>query len=111
MPATDLGPELSGLTMTRAARSVLELAARGGTRPHLGRDGARPDRHGRVLVYLNAPGPAGLFGGIYLSARTGKIIRAYLTPGNWAIERCYVGARQVRPVLAWWDALMRDGAR
>lgn len=102
--AADLGPELSGLTMTRATRAILALAVRGGTRPHLGGDGARPDRHGRVLVYLNAPGYDGLFGGIYLSARSGKVIRAYLMHGNNGTEHCYTGAAQVRPVLAAWAA-------
>jgi hypothetical protein len=99
-----LSPEFATLTMTPATRRVIELAARGGLRPRLGSDGAKPDQHGRVLVYLDGVGYEAMFGGIYVNAQSGKIIRSYLTPGNSGTERCYETVPETRRALTAWFA-------
>jgi hypothetical protein len=49
----------------------------------------------------------GLFGIIYLSARSGAIVSAYLTHGMHGDERCFTGGREVRTVTRSWIAVTR----
>ena len=49
-----------------------------------------------------------LFGGIDVGARTGRILRAYLTHGNWGEEQRYDRVADIRTVLKSWAALQRD---
>jgi hypothetical protein len=98
---TELGAE-GALKMTAVTRRILQYAAGGGLRPHLGSGGTKPDQHGRVLVYLDGKGREAMFGGIYVNAATGKIIRSYLTPGNSGKERCYETVPETRKALTAW---------
>jgi hypothetical protein len=92
---------MTGLTATPATRTILALAEEAGLAPHLDEDGPTGvDGVARVLV--NGPRRSSLFGAIYISTRTGKVLRANLTHGNHGIERRYTGAAEVRAVLASW---------
>lgn len=95
---------MTGLTATRATRAVLALAKEAGLNPHLDEDGAAgTDGVARVLV--NGPRRSSLFGAIYVSTRTGRVLRANLTHGNYGVEKRYTGSVEVRTVLTSWLAV------
>lgn len=94
-----------GLTFaTRGTRSILAIAEQAGLAPHLDEDGAA-GRDGVARVVVSGPRASSLFGAIYISARTGAVLRANLTHGNHGVERRYTGAGEVRTVLSSWLAV------
>lgn len=92
------------LTATTATRGMLAITEEAGLNPHLDQDGAAgTDGVARVLV--NGPHASSLFGAIYVSTRTGRVLRANLTHGNHGVEKRYTGAAEVRTVLTSWLAV------
>jgi hypothetical protein len=106
--------DLDAVTATRATRSVLRLAGDGGLNPHLGAEGTAPDRHGRVRVLIRCDDGRhdALYGVIYLSARTGRILASFLTyfygpQDREGCERRYGGTAATRTALSSWIAATR----
>jgi hypothetical protein len=94
---------LEDITATAVTRRLIALTEEGGLRP-----AARaPGRYGRVAVILSGKGRDALFGVIYVSARKGTALRAFLTHGNWGEEKRYETVAEVRTVLKSWAALQR----
>lgn len=103
MSAADV---LGGRPATRATRQVIALADRAGLRPH---PDPSPPRHGRYRVLVDSGGRRDcLFGAIYIGARTGRILRAWLTHGSQGQERRYDTVADIRAVIRSWAALHRD---
>ena len=93
---------LDGYAATTVTAQIIDLADRAGLRPRIDRYGVR---HGIYRVMINAPGRDGLFGAIYVGAKTGRILRANLTHGNAGQEKRYNGVAEVRAVIKSWAAL------
>jgi hypothetical protein len=94
-------PALEDITAT-VTRQLIALAEAGGLRPHV--DPGR-SKHGRVGIIVNGEGRDALFGVIYLSARKGTVLRAFLTHGNWGEQKRYDTVAEIRSVLKSWVAL------
>ena len=94
---------LGDITTTAVTRRLIALAEASGLRPAA----EAADRHGRVAVILNGEGRDALFGVIYLSAKHGTVIRAYLTHGNSGVERKHEKVAEIRTVLKSWAAIQR----
>jgi hypothetical protein len=99
---------LDGVAATAVTRQIVGRAAAAGLRPHLG----QPVIYcGAYRVLVNAEGVDGLFGAVYVGARTGRILRAYLTHGNHGQEKRYDKVAAVRTVIQSWAALQRGATR
>lgn len=96
MAKTNPAPAVTGADLGTTARQLMKLAGDARLRPHV--DPA-PDEHGRISLVLNGEGPESMFGVIYVSARTGQVLCAYLTPGNSGRERRYDSVAGIRAVL------------
>lgn len=92
--AVDAARILSGYAATAVTRQVVAYAAQAGMSPTAERD--RPGI--RYAVVLDGRGPGALFGVIYVSAKRGVILRAFLIRGGEA-ERRYDGVPAVRSVI------------
>jgi hypothetical protein len=101
-PATDAAAEaavdaariLAGYCATAVTRQVVAYAAAAGLSP-----AAERDRPGvRYQVVLDGRGPGAMFGVIYVSAKRGVILRAFLVHGA-GDERRYDGVAAVRQVI------------
>jgi hypothetical protein len=99
--------ELNQITLTRAARDVIDLAEGCGLRPHVGPDGPGGYGRGRTSVAVDSGMRSGLFGTIVVDQR-GRILRAFLMHGNHSVERRYDGAAEVRTVISSWAAIVRS---
>jgi hypothetical protein len=100
-----LGTGPAALRATRVTRQIIDLAAGAGLDPCLDPSGVR---HGAYRVMVDSDGRRDcLFGGIDVGARTGRILRAYLTHGGWGQERRYGSVAQIRVVIRSWAALQR----
>jgi hypothetical protein len=97
---------LDQIRLTRDTRTILELAADCGLRPHVGPDGPGGYGRGRTVIVIDSGMRSGLFGVIIVDRR-GRILRGFLAHGNWGVERRYEGAGEVRTVIASWAAIMR----
>jgi hypothetical protein len=91
---------------TRVTQQILGSAESAGLRPWLSA-GSRP---GSYRVMVDAGGRDGLFGCIDIGARTGRILRAYLTHGNHGTERRYETVAEIRTVIQSWAAVSRQKA-
>lgn len=100
------GVPLDGIAATSVTRRLIALAGEGGLRPR-----AEAPYRGRVAVVLNGEGRDALFGVIYVSARTGRVLRAFLTHGNDGTEQRLEKVAEIRAVLEGWAALRRDGCQ
>jgi hypothetical protein len=104
-----LGTGGAGLRATLATRQIINLAAAAGLNPTLDGSGVR---RGSYRVTVDSGGRRDcLFGGIDVGARTGRILRAYLTHGHWGQERRYDHVAEVRAVIKSWAAIRRAGAK
>jgi hypothetical protein len=84
---------------TQVTRQVIALAFEAGLNPELD-----PQvRHGAHRVLLDSrSGDDCLFGGIDIGARTGSILRAYLTRSRWGEERRYEHVAEIRDAVKAW---------
>ncbi len=73
--------DLTGVTTTSATRNVIALLGKAGLNPHFGPDGSKPFK-GAVQLMFDEGGVNGLYGVLYVGARSGKILRASLYSGN-----------------------------
>lgn len=96
---TEKAAILAGIPATAPTRQIIALAEAGGLRPHV--DGSQ---HGAARIVVIGPGRNALFGAIYVSTTTGRVLRAVLTHGNWGQEKRYDGVAAVRAVLTSWLA-------
>jgi len=96
--------EPGGYATTAVTRQVIALAGSVGLHPSLDLSGIR---HGAYRVTVNAPGRDGLFGSISIGARTGRILHAHLTHGNWGEEKRYGTVAEVRAIIKSWAAVQR----
>lgn len=87
--------------MNAATRRIIELAEAAGLNPHFDEDGEN-GCNGVARLIVNGPSQSSLFGAIYISTKTGKVLHANLTHGNWADAKRYAGAREVRDVIRSW---------
>ncbi len=87
--------------MDAETRRVIELAEAADLNPHFDEDGER-GRNGVARLVINGIGQRALFGAIYINTRTGKVLYANLTHGNWGEEKRYTGVREVRDVIKSW---------
>jgi len=104
-PAPSPPAALARVRATAVTRQIIALAEQGGLRPRADEDSPR---HGRVRIVVNGPGPDAIFGAIYVGARTGRILHAVLTHGNYGEEKRYDDVASVRAVLTSWLALQRN---
>jgi hypothetical protein len=105
-----MGLGLDHVSLTRMARDILALADECGLHPHISATGPGGYGRGRTQVMIDSCIRDGLFGTIIIG-RNGQILRGFLVHGNWAEERRYEGAGQVRNVIASWAALMQSERR
>lgn len=97
---------LHDLPATRVTRQILNRAEQAGLRPYLaGEPKARVTR-----VYVNADGADGMFGAIDISA-SGRILRAWLTPGNHGTEQFYESVAGIRDAIKGWAASRQEPPR
>lgn len=85
---------------TAPTRQILALAEEGGLRPHVS-----GSKRGLARIVVNGEGYGSLFGAIYVSKTTGRVVRAYLTHGNWGQEKVYEGVAEVCDILKSWIAV------
>lgn len=97
-----MSASLSGHAATSVTRRIVALAESAGLRPNV-----EPAYRGAYRIIVNAPGQDGLFGGIAVGARTGRILHAHLTHGNWGEEKRYGTVADIRRVFKSWAALNR----
>ena len=101
--ATSADAVLDGRPASRVTRQVIDLAAKAGLNPDPDPCGVR---RGSYRIFLDSGGRRDcLFGGIDVGARTGRILRAYLTHGSWGEEQRYDRVADIRTVLKSWAAL------
>jgi hypothetical protein len=98
---------LDQITLTGAAREILDLADGCGLCPHVGPDGSGGYGRGRTAIMLDSGIHDGLFGTIVID-RNGRVLRGFMAHGNWSVERRYEGAGEVRTVISSWAAIMRS---
>jgi hypothetical protein len=92
--------------VTQVTQRIISLASAAGLNPSL----CRPARHGTWTVIVDSGGRRDcLFGGIAIGARTGRVLHAHLTHGNWGEERRYDTVAEIRATIMSWAALQRAG--
>lgn len=64
----------------------------------------------RRTEFVESHGRGALFGTIYVSARNGNAVRAFLTRGSWSTEQRYEKVANVRRVLVSWAAVVKSAA-
>lgn len=95
---------LDQITLTRAAKEVLDLAEDCGLSPRVGPGGYG---RGQTSVWVDSGMGNGLFGSVIISPG-GRIVRAFLLHGNHSVERRYEGTAEVRTVISSWAAIIRS---
>jgi hypothetical protein len=105
LAAVDAARILSGYCSTAVTRQVIAYAAQAGLDPRADRD--RPGVRYQVVM---DGGPGYLFGVIYVSAKRGVILRAFLVHGGGP-ERRYDGVAAVRAVIKTYRDAMLAAAR
>jgi hypothetical protein len=98
--------DLDNYTATAVTRQIVALAHVACLRPEIDPSGVS---RGTYRVIINAAGTDGLFGAITIGARTGRILHAHLTHGNWGEEKRYDAVAEIRTVFKSWAALQRTG--
>jgi hypothetical protein len=97
---------LDQITLTRAAREVLDLAEDCWLSPRVGQGGPGDHGRGQTSVRAGSGMRSGLFGSVIVRPG-GRIVRAFLLHGNHSAERRYEGTAAVRTVIASWAAIIR----
>jgi hypothetical protein len=97
---------LDQITLTRAAREVIDLAEDCGLSPRVGQGDPGGYGRGQTSVWVDSGMRSGLFGLVIVSPG-GRIVRAFLLHGNHSVERRYEGTAEVRTVIASWAAIIR----
>lgn len=87
--------------MDAETRAIIDTAEAADLNPHFDEDGEQ-GRGGVARLLVNGPRRSSLFGAIYISTKTGKVLYANLTHGNWADTKRYTGAGEVRDVIRSW---------
>lgn len=104
LPLEEASKLLSGRAATLVTRQLIARAILAGLRPELHPDGIY---RGSYRIVVNAAGRDGLFGSIYVSAVTGRVLRAFLMHGNQGVERRHDTVSEIRAVIKSWAALTR----
>lgn len=102
LPLAEADKVLAGRHATLATRQVTAHAIRAGLKP-------QPEgvTRGSYRIVVDAGGRDGLFGCIYVGARTGRILRAFLMHGNNGVERRHDDVAEIRTVITSWYALTK----
>ena len=104
-----LGTGPAARAATLVTRQIIGLAFEAGLRPCLAAPGPRK---GSYRVIVDSGGRADcLFGGIDVGARTGRILRAYLTRGSGGVERRYDQVAEIRAAIKSWASARQAAER
>lgn len=104
LPLEEAGKILGDLPATLVTRQLTAHAISAGLKPELHPDGVY---RGSYRIVVNADGYDGLFGSVYVSAVTGRVLRAFLMHGNNGVERRHDTVGEIRAVIKSWAALTR----
>lgn len=84
---------------TQVTRQLIALAFEAGLNPELD---PQPSHGAHRILLDSRSGDDCLYGRIDTGARTGSVLRAYLTRGRWGEERLYEHVAEIRDAIKSW---------